>query len=271
MTTAAQSNQIQIVYFSHGGGPLPILGDRSHQAMIDFMKRLSKEIPQPDAILVISAHWEERVPTLLGAASPPLYYDYYGFPEAAYELTYPLPGNLALNHTLAGLFDEAELPYGVNPQRGFDHGVFIPLMMMYPEADIPTAQLSLVQGLDPALHLQLGHLLRGIDNLNLLVIGSGFSYHNLHAFFNPGGDGADPKNEAFQDWLIETCTSDITPSEREGRLTAWEKAPNARYCHPRAEHLMPLQVCAGLAGRPGEVVFDDQILNKRAVAFYWSP
>lgn len=270
MKTTARSNQTQIVYFSHGGGPLPLLGDSSHQAMIDFMQNLSKEIPRPDAILVISAHWEERVPTLLGAPNPPLYYDYYGFPQEAYDLTYPLPGNPALNRTLAKLFGEAELPYGIDPQRGFDHGVFIPLMMMYPEADIPTAQLSLVQGLDPALHLQLGRILQGLDDLNLLVIGSGFSFHNLNAFFNPNGDGADPKNEAFQDWLIDTCTADIAPSEREERLTDWEKAPYARYCHPREEHLMPLQVCAGLAGRPGELVFDHPILNKRAVAFYWT-
>lgn len=269
MTTTAQSNQTQIVYFSHGGGPLPILGDRSHQAMIEFMQNLGKEIRRADAILVISAHWEERVPTLLGAPNPPLYYDYYGFPKQAYKLSYPLPGNPTLNRTLAGLFDRAELPYGIDPQRGFDHGVFIPLMMMYPEADIPTAQLSLVQGLDPAFHLQLGRILRGIADQNILVIGSGFSFHNQRAFFNPATDGADPKNEAFQDWLIDTCTSEIDASEREERLAAWEKAPYARYCHPREEHLMPLQVCAGLAGQPGKVVFDDRILNKRAVAFLW--
>ncbi|MCB2202449.1 dioxygenase [bacterium] len=270
MRTKAQSNPTQIVYFSHGGGPLPILGDSSHQAMIDFMRNLSEEIPRPDAILVISAHWEERIPTLLGAPNPPLYYDYYGFPDEAYDLTYPLPGNPALNRTLAEMFDDAELPYGVNPQRGFDHGVFIPLMMMYPDADIPTAQLSLVQGLDPAFHLRLGQVLRGISDLNLLVIGSGFSFHNLHAFFAPGGDGNDTKNAAFQDWLIDTCTSDITAEEREELLTNWEEAPYARYCHPREEHLVPLHVCAGLAGQPGELVFDDQIVNKRAVAFYWT-
>jgi 4,5-DOPA dioxygenase extradiol len=260
----------RMVYFSHGGGPLPILGDPSHQAMLDFMKQLPSQLQRPDAILVISAHWEESVATLMGAPKPAMFYDYYGFPDEAYTITYPAPGSPELARHIAGILEGNGVPSRIDPQRGFDHGLFIPLKMMYPQADIPALQLSILRGLDPAAHLALGEALRGLRNENILVIGSGFSFHNLRAFFRPNAEGApDPANEAFQDWLIETCTAPFTEAERAARLVAWEKAPNARYCHPREDHLLPLHVCYGMAGRPGKLVFDDQILGKRSVAFLW--
>jgi aromatic ring-opening dioxygenase catalytic subunit (LigB family) len=157
----------------------------------------------------------------------------------------------------------------VDPERGFDHGLFIPLALMYPRAEIPAIQLSLIDGLSPALHLELGKNLRQIAVDNLLVIGSGFSFHNLSAFFHHDPSMISPRNEAFQDWLVETITAEMPPSERESRLTAWENAPHARYCHPREEHLLPLHVCAGLAGRSGRVLFDNRILGVRCVAFGW--
>lgn len=262
--------QAQVVYFSHGGGPLPILGDPGHTAMIEFMQSLPAQLHRPEAILVISAHWEEPVATVLNAPNPPLFYDYYGFPEPAYELTYPAPGNPALAEKVVKLLNDRQIPTGVNPVRGFDHGVFIPLKMMYPGADIPTTQLSLLQGLDAAAHLQLGQALRPLLAENILIIGSGFSFHNMRGFFNQPQGAADPKNEAFQDWLIDTCTGDHAPDAREDALLHWTQAPHARYCHPREEHLLPLLVCAALADKPAEKVFDNQILGKRAVAFLWA-
>ena len=259
----------QIVYFSHGGGPLPILGDPSHQAMVEFMNALPNQLHRPDAILVISAHWEEPVATVLNAEQPPLFYDYYGFPEQAYEITYPAPGSPELAEKVVRLLNAQQIPTGANPVRGFDHGVFIPLKLMYPEADIPTTQLSLLRGLDAAAHLQLGKALRPLMDENILIIGSGFSFHNLRAFFNQQPGTPDPKNDAFQTWLIETCASDLTEGEREDKLLHWEQAPNARYCHPREEHLLPLLICAAMAGAPAKVVFDDQIVGKRAAAFLW--
>ena len=261
--------QAQIIYFGHGGGPLPILGDPSHRTMIDFMTRLPDRLRKPDVILVVSAHWEEREATLLGAQNPPMFYDYYGFPEKAYAIQYPAPGSPALAEKIAGLLKIAQIPAKIDPQRGFDHGVFIPLKMMYPQADIPCIQLSLLRGLNPARHIALGQALQGLQNENILVIGSGFSYHNLGAFSWGGEDTPDPANDAFQDWLIETCTAEMSQSERERRLAAWEQAPYARYCHPREEHLLPLHVCLGMAGRKGELVFDDRILGKRNVGFLW--
>jgi aromatic ring-opening dioxygenase catalytic subunit (LigB family) len=269
MNTKESTQKAQIVYFSHGGGPLPILGDPSHQAMIDFMKQLPSHLHRPEAILVVSAHWEESSATLLASPNPPMFYDYYGFPEAAYSITYPAPGSPVLAEKTAGLLRESGIPAELDMQRGFDHGLFIPLKMMYPDADIPCLQLSLLKGLDPGKHIALGKALRSLLEENILVIGSGFSFHNMGAFSWDGVYHPDPANDAFQDWLIDTCTSAVSENEREQALTEWHKAPSARYCHPRHEHLLPLHVCAGLAGRPGELVFDDAIFGKRGVAFLW--
>ncbi len=259
----------QIVYLSHGGGPLPILGDQSHRAMVAFMHRLPDRLTKPDAILVISAHWEEKTATLLGAGYPPMLYDYYGFPAAAYDITYPAPGSPGLAEQIAGLLNENGIPAGIDDRRGFDHGLFIPLKLMYPAADIPALQLSLIRGLDPAAHLALGRALQPLLGENILVIGSGFSFHNMNAFSWKGTPAPDPDNDRFQDWLIKTCTGGISTDKREEGLLLWEKAPSARYCHPREEHLLPLHVCTGMAGRPAELIFDDQILGKRAAAFLW--
>lgn len=258
-----------ILYLSHGGGPLPILGDPGHAAMVRFMQDLSHKLTRPDAILVISAHWEEEYPTVFSADNVPLFYDYYGFPADAYRITYPAPGSEELVDQISALLSGAGFSPAVNPSRGLDHGVFIPLNLMVPGADIPVVQLSLIAGLDPATHLALGHALRPLLDQNLLVIGSGFSFHNLNAFFASDHNAPDPANDAFQDWLVETATADIPQKERHQRLMDWENAPHARYCHPLEDHLLPLHVCAGLAGTPAEKIFDDAIMGKRGVAFRW--
>lgn len=269
MTQNNSENKARVVYFSHGGGPLPILGDPGHQAMVDFMRQLPSQLGKPDAILVISAHWEERAATLIGAEHPAMFYDYYGFPAEAYEITYPASGSPALAKRIARLLNKNNIPTHIDPQRGFDHGLFIPLKLMYPQADIPSLQLSLLQGLNPAAHIALGNALRELRQENILVVGSGFSFHNLRAFSWEGANAPDPANEAFQNWLIETCVAPMSQAEREQRLIEWEKAPSARYCHPREEHLLPLHVCLGMADKPAKLVFDDRILGKRSVGFLW--
>ena len=269
MDQTTSANKAQIVYFSHGGGPLPILGDAGHQAMIDFMTRLPARLKKPDAILVISAHWEESAATLLSAANPPMFYDYYGFPPEAYQITYPAPGSPVLADRIAGILNKNAVPARLDPKRGFDHGLFIPLKLMYPQADIPSLQLSLLRGLNPAAHIALGKALRELLNENILVIGSGFSFHNMGAFAWEGSFQRDPANDLFQNWLIETVTGPRAQPEREQRLIEWQKAPSARYCHPREEHLLPVHVCVGMADKPGELIFDDLILGKRSVGFLW--
>lgn len=264
---------LQVIYLPHGGGPLPLLGDAGHATMLAFMKGLPARLGRPSAIIVVSAHWEQSAATVLASAHPPMLYDYYGFPDEAYSVTYPGPGSPALAERIAGMLAKSGIPARIDATRGFDHGHFIPLLMMYPAADIPSLQLSLLRGLDPAAHIALGRALAPLAGEDILVIGSGFSFHNLRAFSWEGTRAADPENDAFQDWLVETCAGALPRAERERRLVEWEKAPSARYCHPREEHLLPLHVCFGMAAAvsdgPARVVFDDAILGKRAVAFLW--
>ena len=265
----ASQNKAQIVYLSHGGGPLPLLGDTGHRAMIEFMQQLPSQLKKPEAILVISAHWEERVATLLGAQKPVMFYDYYGFPNEAYKISYPAPGSPELAERIAGLLNRKGINTQIDTQRGFDHGIFIPLKLMYPDAGIPALQLSLLRGLNSTAHIKLGKALRGILSENILVIGSGFSFHNMSAFSWQGINSPDPANDDFQNWLVEVCTGPINQSDREQRLIKWEKAPSARYCHPREEHLLPLHVCLGMANKAAIKIFDDYILGRRAIALLW--
>lgn len=258
-----------IVYLSHGGGPLPLLGDSSHSQMISFMKKLPDELDKPEAIIVISAHWEESLPTIVSNNNPSLLYDYYGFPKETYEIKFPLPSNVELAKQLKELFDNKTIPATIDAKRGLDHGVFIPLLMMYPEADIPVTQISLLKGLNPEKHVSLGKILSPLRNEKILIIGSGFSFHNMNAFDWTGKNTLDAKNNAFQNWLTDVCTGDYTQKEREEKLINWEQAPNARYCHPREEHLLPLHVCCGIAKDKGKLVFDNFILGKRALAIKW--
>jgi aromatic ring-opening dioxygenase catalytic subunit (LigB family) len=238
--------------------------------MIDFLNAIAPTLGHPDAILVVSAHWEEDVPTITSGAFPPLFYDYYGFPEESYHIQYPAPGHTALAKELFRLLKESGINAHMDEQRGFDHGVFVPLKIMYPDARYPCVQLSLVRGLDPATHIRIGKALARLRSQNVLVLGSGFSFHNLRGFFTPDQGAPDSRNDEFQQWLIDSCTAkNITEAEREEHLIGWKSVPHARYCHPREEHLLPLHVCYGLAGSPANLAFDGEILGKRSVALLW--
>lgn len=261
-----------ILYIPHGGGPLPILGDKEHEKMISFLKGIVERLSEPSAILVISAHWEEDQATITGSSHPGLIYDYYGFPEAAYQIQYPAPGHPQLAGQILELIKNGGIPARLDKQRGFDHGMFIPLMLMYPKAHIPCIQLSLFKNLDPGQHINLGKAIRSLREKNVLIIGSGMSFHNLKRFFSKGNDG-DKENDEFDSWLIETCTSvDLLPDERERRLVEWQKAPSARYCHPREDHLLPLHVCYGIAcdDTPiAQVMFNQEIMGKKVTSLLW--
>lgn len=263
-------NNSQILFVSHGGGPLPLLGDERHQEMLDCLTSITAKLRKPDAILVISAHWESDLPTLTAGEKPPLIYDYYGFPEESYQIRYPCLGEPELARQVHDLLNAAQTPARLDADRGFDHGLFIPLKIMFPDADIPCVQLSLVNNLDPATHIHLGRVLRSLPYDNL-VIGSGFSFHNLREFFKVGTPESKAMNEAFEAWLLDTCSrADMSEEEREQRLIHWEDAPHARYCHPREEHLLPLHVCYGLAQSPCTESFELQILGKKSSMYLWS-
>lgn len=260
----------KIVYLSHGGGPLPLLGDEGHKEMVECLQSVTSKIGKPSAIIVISAHWEDQAVTITSGANPPLIYDYYGFPEEAYSIEYPCPGEPVLARQIYELLRRGGVEAHLDDQRGFDHGLYVPLKIMYPDADIPCVQISLLNSLDPAEHLKIGGLLRELDNENFLIVGSGFSFHNMQEFFAPETEKSKAKNEAFDNWLLETLSSkDMTEEGRAQRLISWETAPAARFCHPREEHLLPLHVCYGLAQRCCLKSYTLQILKKRSSMYLW--
>ena len=257
------------LFISHGGGPMPLLGDPGHQALLDRLKEFRNFLPKPSAILVISAHWEEAVPAITSGNNPGLIYDYYGFPQEAYEVQYPAPGEPELANRIHQTLAQAGIESRLDDQRGFDHGMFVPLKMMFPQADIPVVQLSLASSLDPERHLAMGEALKGLDWDNLLVVGSGFSFHNMRAFFAAPSQEVTDLNQGFERWLLETCTGDLSEAERRQRLVNWDQAPGARFCHPREEHLLPLHVCYGLASRVASGAYPAKILGKDSGMFHW--
>lgn len=264
------SSPYKALFISHGAGPMPLLGDAGHMQMRACLDNIAAHIPKPDAIVVVSAHWEADQPTVLAAAQPPLLYDYYNFPAAAYDIRYPCMGSPELAVRIQQLLGNAGIEASLEESRRFDHGLFVPLKIMYPQADIPCIQLSLVNSLDAATHIAMGRALAGLERDNILVIGSGFSYHNMRGFRQPATAEAQQLNVSFEDWLKDTCSnSDYSEAAREQRLLNWETAPGARFCHPREEHLLPLHVCYGVAQAAASRHYALDIAGKRACMLLW--
>jgi aromatic ring-opening dioxygenase catalytic subunit (LigB family) len=242
------ASRMPVVYLPHGGGPWPFVDlgfDPKEMAPLADYLRSVAAVPRqpPKALLVISAHWEEEVPTVMTAARPPMLYDYYGFPPDSYQITWPAPGDPTLAARVRQLLGAAGIDSAEDAKRGFDHGTFVPLKLAYPDADVPAVQLSLRRGLDPEQHLAIGRALAPLRDEGVFIVGSGMSFHNLRAFRDPR---ARPISEEFDAWLRESAV--LPQGPRDGRLIDWELAPQARLCHPREEHLLPLMVIAGAAG-----------------------
>ncbi len=253
-------------YIPHGGGPWPFLPERAAQlpGLIAFLRGLLADVgTTPRAILVISGHWEEAAPTVSRRSDYAMLYDYYGFPPETYDLQYPAPGSPEVADRVREVLTAAGIPVGVERERGYDHGVFVPFMLVAPEAVIPVVPLSLVAGLDAAQHLAVGRALAPLRDEGILIVGSGMSFHNLRAIF--GGADLAPA-EAFDAWLGDAATAE--GSERDARLAAWESAPAARFSHPREEHLLPLMVAAGAAGDDrGQRVYHERIMGASTSGF----
>jgi aromatic ring-opening dioxygenase catalytic subunit (LigB family) len=260
------------IFICHGGGPWPFM-DQGEVGRPDlwgaldvYLRGLDASLgARPKAALVVSGHWEEAAPTVNAGARPPMLYDYYGFPPHTYELDYPAPGAPDLAAEVRGLLEGAGIVSGEETARGYDHGVFIPLMLVYPQADVPILQLSLKAGLDPSAHLALGRALAPLRDRDVLIVGSGLSFHNLRALFV-----ADPRAiaaaEAFDAWLVAACEAAL--EMRDAALARWAEAPAARFCHPREEHLLPLMVAAGAAGQDmGARVYAERVLGKPMSGF----
>ncbi|MGE0397270.1 MAG: class III extradiol ring-cleavage dioxygenase [Kofleriaceae bacterium] len=261
-----KSARMPVVFLPHGGGPWPWVREMYDDNLARYLAAIGGlPVTPPTALLVISAHWEESVPTVMTATRPPMLYDYYGFPEETYKLQWSAPGSPALAARVRELLGGAGIETAANSERGFDHGTFVPLKLAYPDAQVPTVQLSLQAGLDPAQHLAIGRALAPLRDEGVFIIGSGMSYHNMRGFRDPRAAGH--ANE-FDAWLRTAATSE--PAVRDRELAAWAKAPAARDAHPREEHLLPLMVVAGAAGEDrGTTAYNNTVLGKAISAFHF--
>ena len=238
----------QPTYFiSHGGGPWPWMTGPFRNAqdqLEESLQRLPAELPEaPKAILMVSGHWEDRGFSVQTHPNPPMYYDYGGFPQEMYEIQYPAPGSPALAARVVELLSGAGIAVREDAERGFDHGMYSVLFPAWPDAEIPVVQLAIDKRFDPAEHLAVGRALAPLRDEGILILGSGFSYHNLRLM----GPGAEVPSAQFDDWLGHALI-DRTAEERAALLEQWAHAPAARIAHPREDHLIPLMVVAGAAG-----------------------
>ena len=265
MTTPA----LPTFFISHGGGPWPWMKGPMHDAHRKLELAL-QQLPQhvgatPSAVLMISAHWEEEDFTVMSHPNPPMIYDYTGFPENTYRVRYAAPGAPQLAEQVHGLLQGAGIAARLDPARGFDHGTYVPMAVIYPNASVPVLQLSLKRRLSPQDHLAAGRALAPLRNEGVLVVGSGSSYHNLRVF----GPESKAPSAAFDDWLQHTLEG-TNLAERAIRLASWEAAPSARQAHPREEHLLPLMVVVGAAERDAATRFhhEDSFFGSGSVSSF---
>ncbi len=265
----ANSPRQPAIFLPHGGGPCffmewnwgPADTWRPTQR---FLEGLAETLPAPPrAILVVSGHWEEPAFTASAAPQPQLIYDYSGFPPHTYRLTWPAPGDPELAARVVSLLSDANLPTALSLTRGFDHGVFVPLKVVFPEAQIPVVTLSLASSLDPSLHLAAGRALAPLRDEGVLIVASGMSFHNLRGYLRPE---TTDRALAFDAWLTQAVESPAPA--RDALLAAWREAPFAAYAHPREEHLIPLMVAAGAGGEaPGARIFAGEPMGAAISAY----
>lgn len=257
------SELMPVLYLPHGGGPLPLMGDSGHKDLIAFLTNAHKVLPKPKAILMISGHWESDVAAISSSPRPKMMYDYSGFPQACYQYQYPADGNPELASTVADLLKTHYIACKLDAERGYDHGTFVPLMLMYPKANVPVVQLSLLHSLDPAEHIALGEAIAPLREQGVLIIGSGMSYHERDASFE--------QSVAFDDWLTEAMVSHSVEATHD-QLVNWTLAPAARDCHRREDHLLPLHVCFGAAKqarKSAQKVYAGLLFGRRIAGFLW--
>ena len=268
-------SRLPTLFIPHGGGPCFFMKwdpPNTWHRMAEYLRRVPDDVGvRPRALVVISGHWEEKVVTIQNNPAPPLLYDYYGFPESTYQITFPAPGAPDIAARIAVLLKTAGIECTYDHARGFDHGVFIPLKVAFPKADVPIVQVSLLASMDPAEHIRLGHALAPLRDEGVLIIGSGMSYHNMRTLMShmrgSNGRAPDGGSQRFDDWLEQVLTR-TRPDERLAGLTHWDAAPAARDAHPREEHLLPLHVAVGAAGKdPGHRMLKDVVMGAVELAF----
>jgi aromatic ring-opening dioxygenase catalytic subunit (LigB family) len=253
------TTRMPVMFVFHGGGPCFFMDwDPPHawDSLRADLEAIPSRLPEPPtAIVVVTAHWEDAGFGITSGAAPGLIYDYGGFPAHTYQLTYPAPGAPDVAARVGQLLGAGGVPHHLDPTHGWDHGVFIPLKVIYPGADVPVVAVSVERSFDPELHLAAGRALAPLRDEGVLIIGSGASTHNLRALGRP-----DPRFVEWDQWLNDALAG--TATERTDLLANWAGAPGGRLAHPREEHLLPLMVVAGAAGDDAvHTLFRDQILG----------
>jgi aromatic ring-opening dioxygenase catalytic subunit (LigB family) len=268
-------SRLPTLFIPHGGGPCFFMDwdpPDTWSRMADYLRSVPNNVgSRPKALVVISGHWEEDVVAIQNNPAPPLVYDYYGFPESTYRIQFPAPGAPDVSERIAELLETAGIAWKYDYERGFDHGVFIPLKVAFPHADVPIVQVSLLASLDPLEHIRIGRALEPLRDEHVLIVGSGMTYHNMRTLMagrsGRNGNTADAGSQRFDDWLERILTTEV-PAERAAALTAWTRAPAAREAHPREEHLLPLHVAVGAAGEdPGRRQLKDVVMGAVESAF----
>lgn len=245
------------LFVPHGGGPCFFMdpdggpSDPMWLPMEAYLAGLIASLPErPKAILLVSGHWEEDAITLHTGEWPGLLYDYHGFPDHTYHLRWDAPGAPDVAHRAASLLHAAGFETREENARGWDHGVFIPMKVAVPDADIPLVQMSLRADLDPADHIAIGRAIMPLRDEGVLIVGSGMSFHNLRV---RGAPALAPSAE--WDAALTDAVTDPDPKRRAERVADWATLPHAKFAHPREEHLLPLMVALG-AGGDGPAVHD---------------
>ena len=230
------------VFVSHGAPTLPIEASPARE----FLSGLGQTLGKPEAILVVSAHWESSEAAVSAVARPETIHDFYGFPQELYRLAYPAPGAPELATRVSKLLDGKGIATHVHPTRGLDHGAWVPLLLMYPKADIPVTQLTVQPPLGTSHHFELGEALRPLRDEGVLILGSGGTTHNLYEFGRHRRDALPPAwVTGFQEWLARTVES----GNKDDFLHYRERGPDAARNHPSEEHFLPIFAAAG-AGNP---------------------
>jgi 4,5-DOPA dioxygenase extradiol len=230
-----------------------------------FLRTLGHQLAKPDAIIAVTAHWESDQVQLGGAGNPPMIYDFFGFPEELYRLSYPAPGSPALAEKALGLLKAAEVPASIDFDRGYDHGTWSPLMLMFPEAAIPVVQVSVQPGSDARHHLAVGAILGPLRADNVLILGSGGAVHNLR-HFRPNSASVPQWASDFEQWLSDLAIT----GDRDAAANWEEQAPTPFLAHPRDEHFLPFLVAMGAGSGAGRLLhrgFEHGALSMAAFAF----
>ncbi|CEJ82358.1 hypothetical protein VHEMI02427 [[Torrubiella] hemipterigena] len=272
-----------VIALSHGGGPMPLLGDPNHATITASLQQRVPKIlglntpSQPAAIVMVTAHWTTDQPTISNGSSHDLLYDYRGFPPESYELKYPAPGEPEVAAKIAAAFAEQGLSPKLDAVRKWDHGVFVPLLLINPKANIPIIQVSVLESEDAGDHIKMGKALATLRASNIAILGSGFASLHHFTLFRALSQGDQEVRKSIKESTTDPWNEALTGAIKESTegnwdgLLNWRNLPHANEIHPvgGGEHFTPLLVCAGAAKGDKVHSYKDSYYGQDIVTFYW--